>query len=86
MKSTHRYEIWPETLKPDALWEGVRAFAAERGMLTKDAGYFKLETSASEEIFTESIDEFLKIIKITPTFEVLFSRQRFGKWSGKRRR
>ena len=83
MKSTHRYEIWPETLKPDALWEGVRAFAAERGMLTKDAGYFKLETSASEEIFTESIAEFLKIIKITPTFEVLFSRQRFGKGSGK---
>ena len=83
MKSTHRYEIWPETLKPDALWEGVRTFAAERGMPAKDSGYFNLETSASEEILTDSIEEFLKIIKITPTFQVLVSSQEFGKRPGK---
>ena len=83
MKSTHRYEIWPETLKPDALWEGVRTFAAERGMPAKDSGYFNLETSASEEILTDSIEEFLKIIKITPTYQVLVSSQEFGKRPGK---
>ena len=79
MKSTHRYEIWPEKLTPHELWQGVCAFADERKMKVAGTGYFKMEFDPFEEIHTDSLQEFLRISERMPRYEVIVTRQAFGK-------
>jgi len=79
MRTETTYGIWPRNLDFEKVFDAIAQFAAKRGLQQETPTFFTVRIDPFETVKANSIDEFRSLFKTPPTFEHLYSLQRFAK-------